>query len=77
LDSFTPRIDPMDKTSERARVLVIDDEEPICDMMRLTLKSHGVEPVVSTRPREALAYCETEVFDMAFVDINMPGDDRT
>ena len=53
-------------------VLVVDDEFAICRMVSKVLQGEGFEPVVATRPEEALSVSKTRNFRLAFVDIKLP-----
>jgi PAS domain S-box-containing protein len=57
----------------RARVLVVDDEQPVANTMRELLAVHH-EVVVATSGREALALIRSGAdFDVIFCDLMMPG----
>lgn len=55
------------------KILVVDDNPGICDILREVLKFKGYDPVVCSNPVEALSIAEDESFGLAFVDINLPG----
>jgi len=55
------------------KVLVVDDEPTICEIIAKVLRGEGYYPLVCHSPFEALELSESEFFDLAFVDINMPG----
>ena len=59
--------------SARARVLVVDDEKPLCDIGCLWLESMGYEAVGVLGPAEALNRLRKDRFDILFTDIVMPG----
>jgi two-component system nitrogen regulation response regulator GlnG len=59
--------------SERARVLVADDEPGIRFVLRETLEEAGHEVVEATNGDEALAALAAGEFAIAFFDIRMPG----
>ena len=64
----------MPNTSESIseRILVVDDEPSICRMIAKVLTAEGYEPVVCTKPRDALEATQRENFGLAFVDIRLP-----
>jgi len=55
------------------RILVVDDNQGICEMLGQVLEYKGYDPVMCTTPVEALSVSENESFGLAFVDINLPG----
>ena len=61
--------------SQRARVMVIDDEKVVGDMLRIHLTKHGyqVETFLSAGP--ALLRLEQEPFDLIVTDFKMKGMD--
>jgi PAS domain S-box-containing protein len=59
--------------SARARVLVVDDEKPLCDIGCLWLESMGYDTVGVLGPAEALERLRHGRFDILFTDIVMPG----
>jgi DNA-binding NtrC family response regulator len=54
-------------------VLVVDDEPSIVDFIHATLSKNGYEVEAHSDPREALKNTRAKVFDLAIIDINMPG----
>ncbi|RMF82977.1 MAG: response regulator, partial [Nitrospirae bacterium] len=58
-----------------ARILVVDDDAAICFALEEFLRSqgHAVEAVATAR--QALGRLEEAPFDLAFVDILLPGMD--
>src|SRR5439155_5164884 len=58
--------------SQRARVLAVDDEEPICRAIKRSLTRYH-EVLATTKPREAIARIrEGERFDVILCDLMMP-----
>jgi len=55
------------------RVLVVDDEPDICEMIRTALALRGAEAVPAHSGAEAVAACAAGRFDAAFVDFTMAG----
>ncbi|MEX0821494.1 MAG: ATP-binding protein [Rhodothermales bacterium] len=64
--------DPEERPSETARILIVDDEEMVRNILvkLLSLKGHDVVSVGSAS--EALATLDGEVFDIVFTDLGMP-----
>ena len=56
-----------------ARILVIDDYQPLLDMLRVLLGSRGHEVSTATDGAEGLRLCEDSPFDLALLDVDMPG----
>lgn len=60
---------------ERIRILVVDDEPDICELIASVLTAHGAEADAvcsAAAARERLAH---RPFDLLLTDINMPGED--
>lgn len=57
----------------KLRVLFVDDEAPIRDVMRIELPRMGHEATICEDGRAALAVLEKTSFDVAIVDLRMPG----
>lgn len=55
------------------RVLVVDDEKDIVELIVRVLREEGDEPVGVTDPREALRLVEAESFDLVVSDMGMEG----
>lgn len=57
------------------RILVVDDEKPIVELLRLTLERSGYSCVCAYDGIEAANLIETEPFDLILLDIMLPGID--
>ncbi|HEY3968062.1 MAG TPA: sigma-54 dependent transcriptional regulator [Planctomycetaceae bacterium] len=57
----------------KLRVLFVDDEAPIRDVMRIELPRMGHETCICEDGQTALAAIEKNTFDVAIVDLRMPG----
>ena len=55
-----------------ARVLIVDDEPSMRDMLRIVLRKDGYDVHVASNGREAVAALEHEVFDLLLTDIRLP-----
>jgi DNA-binding NtrC family response regulator len=55
------------------RVLVIDDDEMVRGTLSLTLRAGGYDCTTASNTLAGIALAETERFDIALIDINMPG----
>jgi len=59
--------------SAATRILVVDDEEYIRDLLRDILEKEGCEAVVAEGGHQALSLFDSGNFDAVFTDIGMPG----
>ncbi|MDA1014073.1 MAG: sigma-54 dependent transcriptional regulator [Planctomycetota bacterium] len=60
-------------TQHKLRVLFVDDEESIANVMRIELPHMGHDTVVCEDGDTAIASLKTHTFDAAIVDLRMPG----
>jgi two-component system response regulator HydG len=54
-----------------ARILVIDDEQEVCDLLTMALERQGATVVACTSAHRALELARTEEFDVALTDLGM------
>src|SRR5437667_788499 len=59
----------------KPRILVIDDEAPIRDSLKMTLEYEGYEFMGAATGQEGLALVEREAPDLVLLDVKMPGMD--
>lgn len=59
----------------RKKILVIDDEEPVRQLLSRVLEQCGYDVVTAEEGRTGLARALTERPDLILVDLNMPGMD--
>lgn len=57
------------------KILVVDDEKPICDLIDLNLSASGYQCRTVQDGLEALNIIEREPFDLILLDIMLPGAD--
>lgn len=57
------------------RILIVDDEKPICDLIDLNLSSAGYECIAVQNGLEAIELIEQEEVDLVLLDIMLPGAD--
>lgn len=57
----------------KLRVLFVDDEPPIRDVMRIELPRMGHEATICEDGAAAIAAIDKQTFDVAIVDLRMPG----
>lgn len=55
------------------RVLIIDDEVPICRMLIYALSRNGIDADMATNGRDGLRKFNQEHFDIVITDMLMPG----
>jgi DNA-binding response OmpR family regulator len=60
------------KTSVSHRVLLVDDDEAVRNMMTVTLEHKGFDVISATNVTEALKLIITETFDVLITDLHMP-----
>jgi adenylate cyclase len=61
------------KTTSSSRVLVVDDNQDIRNLLATWLKAQGLEVVTAANGRSALAKLAKTTFDLMILDIMMPG----
>lgn len=64
-----------DAGTQAARVLIVDDERPVVEMLSRLMKRIGYEAVTASNGADALALVSRERPDTVILDINMPGID--
>src|SRR5579872_4238581 len=67
------RIDARGVCHVERRVLIIDDDRSMCDVIESELKQRDYEVVTETSPEEALRRLADEDFGIVVTDINMAG----
>jgi two-component system response regulator HydG len=58
-----------------ARILVVDDDPRLCELLEVDLPRHGIACESATSAQRALERLEHEDFDVVLTDQNMPGFD--
>lgn len=69
----TPSPQPPTAVAARARILVVDDEQHVRDLLSDILHAGGYEAVTAGGGAEALLLLKSGHFDAVFTDIGMPG----
>jgi len=60
------------KTSVSHKVLLVDDDESVRDMMTMTLKAEGFDVTAASSVKKALKLIVAESFDVLITDLHMP-----
>ncbi len=68
-------IETPEETDAKLNILLIDDEETICRVLKKFLESKGHRVTVSPEAEEGLEHFEEGKFDVVLSDITMPGMD--
>jgi CheY-like chemotaxis protein len=63
---------PRNKESRQARILVIDDEDAVRDVLSRILKTKGHRVVVASNGEEGIERFGSEPFDLVLTDLGMP-----
>lgn len=58
-----------------ARVLIIEDEKELGELVQLFLEKDGISSVLAASAEEGLSLMESGSFDLIILDINLPGMD--
>ena len=61
--------------SDKKRILIVDDDHPVCAQLGAIVEYLGYEPVLAVSAEEALAHVKEKPVDLALADIHMPGMD--
>jgi putative nucleotidyltransferase with HDIG domain len=62
-----------DSMQNRGRLLIVDDEEMIRDLLSAVLRERGYEVTCAENVAEAVAQIEKDHLDLVLTDLNMPG----
>jgi DNA-binding response OmpR family regulator len=54
------------------KVLLVDDDDAVREMMTMTLEGYGFEVIAATNVTEALRHIATDSFDVLVTDLHMP-----
>ena len=56
----------------KTKILIVDDEENICELVRLYIEKEGFEAVIAGDGQEALAKFGSEKPDLILLDVMLP-----
>jgi two-component system, OmpR family, alkaline phosphatase synthesis response regulator PhoP len=59
--------------TEQQKILIVDDEDHILQMLRMNMKKQGFLSLCAESGEEALALCESEEPDLILLDVMLPG----
>lgn len=62
----------MEPTAEGGRVLVVEDSEVNREVMGTMLRNFDLSPTFAANGQEAVDLCQTQNFDLIFMDVHMP-----
>ena len=65
----------MSDNERKIRVLLVDDEDDLVSLMSTRLEKRHFETAATTSGGEAVTLCQTRHFDVAIIDLKMPGMD--
>ena len=63
---------PRSRSRDKARILVIDDEDSVRDVLSRMLKAKGHQVAVASNGEEGIERFRSEPFDLVFTDLGMP-----
>lgn len=63
------------RSLEGVRILLVEDDDDIRDLMRIALEGHGAALTAVDSTRAAVAAIEVQTPDIVISDISMPGED--
>ena len=63
--------------SKKARIIIIEDDKDILDSLKEIIKSDGYEVDTASNGEEGIKKCRANSFDLALLDIKLPGMDGT
>ncbi len=61
-----------DKAHGKPRILIVDDELSICEVLSIALRKEGYDVATETNPRKALDRFRKDPFDLVIQDLKMP-----
>jgi two-component system response regulator PilR (NtrC family) len=57
----------------KGKILIVDDEKSMCEVLEIFLKGEGYDAVVSNRGDKAIESVKKDVFNLVISDLKMPG----
>jgi two-component system response regulator GlrR len=74
-ERFSLKMDSKDMRERKEKILVVDDDRNILQVIRMRLVSSGYYVASVTDPESALKMAEKEPFDLALIDLKLNGRD--
>ncbi len=68
LNNAAPKKDP----SHRPRILYVDDESRICQVIKYGLEKYGFAVDIYSNPKSALSSFKPGIYDMLLIDVRLP-----
>ncbi|MFH1379423.1 MAG: response regulator [bacterium] len=65
----------MEKISKKQRILLVEDDTEIQELLSALLKKNGFDVIVCTDGISAVNACKEQSFDAAILDVMLPGKD--
>ena len=56
-----------------SRILIVDDEKGMREMLSIILKKEGYDTVIADSGQKALKTIKEDIFDLVITDVKMPG----
>ena len=66
---------PQPKQTQEARVLIVEDETRLRELLQRALSGWGFDAVAARSGEEARRHCAAQPFDIVVLDLNLPGMD--
>ena len=73
MSKHSKKLEAVSKSTKQVHILLVDDEEDIAELLQRTLKRMGHMVTVYNDPSMALEEFRAGKFDLALLDIRMPG----
>ncbi len=74
-DVITTEVPPVSPHRRKQRILLVDDENAIRQMLTRVLSAEGYSVLPATNGIEAVEFASHADFDLVLLDLNMPGQD--
>ncbi|HWH03944.1 MAG TPA: response regulator [Gemmatimonadales bacterium] len=58
--------------TKKPRVLIIDDDRPLCELFAAHLRGEGYVPMIAEDAMQGFMFAQRELPDVILLDINMP-----
>ncbi len=65
----------MQPNSANARILIVEDDSDISNLLALTIQENGMQPTVAADGRSMQSLLRNNLFDLIILDIMLPGED--